>query len=280
MKHLVIEITENGMQSEESCEIVHKYMEKSGCELALDDYGTGYSNATTLLNNSPHYLKLDHSIIMGIDTDSKKQSLVSNYIDFASKHDMKILAEGVETFEELFTVIKLGCDLIQGFYTGRPNSEIVDAIDKQIEEQILDVNIKVSKMSEKKKTYTATNYDNISILGIALDKYNEILVKEPVVRIVGVKTKDDIAMEIRVADNIKTSISIRDVKMRGKNGPVLSIGENSQVILTLEGDNEFFFEGIKVPKTSKLIVRGSGNLTIHVEHNNGIGIGMAQNDNK
>ncbi len=279
MKHLVIEITENGMQSEESCEIVHKYMEKSGCELALDDYGTGYSNATTLLNNSPHYLKLDHSIIMGIDTDSKKQSLVSNYIDFASKHDMKILAEGVETFEELFTVIKLGCDLIQGFYTGRPNSEIVDAIDKQIEEQILDVNIKVSKMSEKKKTYTATNYDNISILGIALDKYNEILVKEPVVRIVGVKTKDDIAMEIRVADNIKTSISIRDVKMRGKNGPVLSIGENSQVILTLEGDNEFFFEGIKVPKTSKLIVRGSGNLTIHVEHNNGIGIGMAQNDN-
>ena len=86
-------------------------------------------------------------------------------------------------------------------------------------------------------------------------------------------------MEIRVADNIKTSISIRDVKMRGKNGPVLSIGENSQVILTLEGDNEFFFEGIKVPKTSKLIVRGSGNLTIHVEHNNGIGIGMAQSDN-
>ena len=82
-------------------------------------------------------------------------------------------------------------------------------------------------------------------------------------------------MEIRIGDNVKTNLSIRDVQMRGRSNPVIWIGENSQVILNIEGDNHFFFEGIRVPKSSKLIIQGSGNLTVHVDHNNGIGIGCA-----
>ncbi len=277
MKHLVIEITENGMQSEESCQVVHKYMKKSGCELALDDYGTGYSNATTLLNNSPHYLKLDHSMIMGIDSDLKKQHLVSNYINFAKNHNMMILAEGVETAEELQMVIQLGCHLIQGFYTARPNAEILDSIPKNIEEEILAINLKLAKLAVESKVYEASNYDNISLISLALDYYSQIHIKESAVRIVGDKNRE-VSMEIRVEDNIKTNISIRDVKMRGRQNPVIWIGENSQVILNLEGDNHFYFEGIRVPKSSKLIVQGSGNLTVHVDHNNGIGIGNSLSD--
>ncbi|MBR3040805.1 MAG: EAL domain-containing protein [Lachnospiraceae bacterium] len=274
MKHLVIEITENGMQSEESCKAVHKYMKKSGCELALDDYGTGYSNVTTLLNNSPHYLKLDHSIIMGIDSDSKKQHLVSNYINFANNHNMMILAEGVETAEELQMVIQLGCHLIQGFYTGRPNADIQDSIAKSIEDEILAINLKLAKLAVESKVYEASNYDNISLIGLALDYYSQIHIKESAVRIVGDKNRE-VSMEIRVGDNVKTNLSIRDVKMRGRSNPVIWIGENSQVILNIEGDNHFYFEGIRVPKSAKLIIQGSGNLTVHVDHNNGIGIGCA-----
>ena len=274
MKHLVIEITENGMQSEDSCQTVHKYMKKSGCELALDDYGTGYSNATTLLNNSPHYLKLDHSMIMGIDSDSKKQHLVSNYIDFANNHNMMILAEGVETAEELQMVIQLGCHLIQGFYTGRPNDDIQDSIAKSIEDEILAINLKLAKLAVESKVYEASNYDNISLINLALEYYSQIHIKESAVRIVGDKARE-VSMEIRVADNTKTNVSIRDVVMRGRQNPVIWLGENSQMILNIEGDNHFFFEGIRVPKTSKLIIQGSGNLTVHVDHNNGIGIGSA-----
>ena len=274
MKHLVIEITENGMQSEESCQTVHKYMKKSGCELALDDYGTGYSNVTTLLNNSPHYLKLDHSIIMGIDSDSKKQHLVSNYVNFANNHNMMILAEGVETAEELQMVIQLGCHLIQGFYTGRPNSEILDSINKSIEDEILAINLKLAKLAVESKVYEASNYDNISLISLALDYYSQIHIKESAVRIVGDKNRE-VSMEIRVDDNTKTNVSIRDVKMRGRSNPVIWVGENSQLILNLEGDNHFYFEGIRVPQSSRLIVQGSGNLTVHVDHNNGIGIGCA-----
>lgn len=274
MKSLVIEITENGMQSEESCAAVHKYMEKSGCELALDDYGTGYSNASTLLNNSPNYLKIDHSMIMGIDTDSKKQHLVSSYVSFANNHNMKILAEGVETPEELQMVIQLGCHLIQGFYTGRPNSQIVEGINEEIEKQIVAINLKLAKLAYENKVYEANNYDLLSLINLALDFYSQIYISHSTTKIVG-ETEREVSMGIRVKDNTDTVLTLCNVNIRGRENPAIEIGENCQVVLCLEGDNVLSYEGIRVPKSSKLIVQGDGNLTIHVDHNNGIGIGCA-----
>ena len=277
MSKLVIEITENGMQSEESCETVHKYMTKSGCELALDDYGTGYSNASTLLNNSPHYLKIDHSMIMGIDTDSKKQHLVANYISFANSHNMKILAEGVETPEELQMVIQLGCHLIQGFYTGRPNTEIIDRIDEKIEDEIVAINLKLAKLAVENKVYETTNFDNVSVVNLALDFYSQILVSQSTTRIVG-DTNREVNMSIKIKDDLEAVVAIRDINMRGRNMPAIELGENCKLILCVEGDNVLSYEGIKVPSSSRLIVQGNGNLTVHVDHNNGIGIGNSEEE--
>ena len=277
MKNMVIEITENGMQSEESCEAVHKYMDKSGCELALDDYGTGYSNASTLLNNSPHYLKIDHSMIMGIDSDSKKQHLVANYISFANNHNMKILAEGVETPEELQMVIQLGCHLIQGFYTGRPNREIIDRINEDIENEIIAINLKLAQQAEENKVYEMGSYENISLVNLALDFYSGILVKGTANKIQGDKNKE-VSLSIKIDDNTESLLSIRDINIRGREKPSIEIGENSKLVLCVEGDNYMSYEGIRVPKSSKLIVQGNGNLTIRVDHNNGVGIGCALPD--
>lgn len=272
LKSLVIEITENGMQSEESCAAVHKYMEKSGCELALDDYGTGYSNASTLLNNSPHYLKIDHSMIMGIDTDSKKQHLVSSYVSFANNHNMKILAEGVETIEELQMVIQLGCHLIQGFYTGRPNSEILENINEDVENEIIAINLKLAKLAYENKVYETTNFDVVSLVNLALDFYSQIYIGHSTTRIVG-ETEREVCMGIRVKDNTDTVLTISNINLRGREAPAIEIGENCQVILCLEGENILSYEGIHVPNSSKLIIQGDGNLTIRVDHSNGIGIG-------
>lgn len=272
MKHLVIEITENGMQSEESCAAVHKYMEKSGCELALDDYGTGYSNASSLLQNSPNYLKIDHSMIMGIDSDSKKQHLVSGYVSFANNHNMMILAEGVETPEELQMVIQLGCHLIQGFYTGRPNTVIAESINEDIENEIVAINLKLAKLAYENKVYMASNHDEISAVNLALDFYSQILVGRSEIRISGDKERE-VYMGIKVQDNVEATITLSDVNMRGREMPVIDIGENATLRLCLEGENTLSYEGIYVPKSSKLVICGDGNLTIHVDHNNGLGIG-------
>lgn len=275
MGALVIEITENGMQSEESCETVHNYMKKSGCELALDDYGTGYSNASTLLNNSPQYLKIDHSMITGIDTDSKKQHLVASYVSFANSHNMQILAEGVENSEELAMVIQLGCHLIQGFYTCKPQNVIIDAIDEQIENEILDLNLQFVKLSDEKKEYDTVNYDNVSVVNLALDFYSQINVKDTTTRIVGDKDRE-VAMNIKVADGLTGVLAIRDVNIRGKDSPSIVLGENCNLVLCIEGDNTLSYEGIMVPESSHLTIQGSGNLSVHVDHIGGVGIGTSE----
>lgn len=119
-KQLVIEITE-----EESLDY-HALQHKKNASafsgvFALDDYGSGYSNEKSLLDLAPGYIKVDLSIIRDIDTDPDKQQIVENIVAYAHKRDMKIVAEGLETPEEINKVLELGVDLLQGFYIAKPH---------------------------------------------------------------------------------------------------------------------------------------------------------------
>ena len=87
---------------------------------ALDDYGSGYNSEVTLLALSPHYIKVDLSIIRDIDTDPNKQQIVSNIVHYAHQRNMEIIAEGLETASEVRKVIELGVDLLQGYFLAVP----------------------------------------------------------------------------------------------------------------------------------------------------------------
>ena len=87
---------------------------------ALDDYGSGYSNEGSLLELSPRFIKLDLTIIRGIDTDPDKQQIVQNIVAYAHPRSMQIIAEGVETAEELKKVLELGVDGLQGYFLAKP----------------------------------------------------------------------------------------------------------------------------------------------------------------
>ena len=90
---------------------------------ALDDYGSGYSNELNLLELSPRYIKIDISIVRGIDTDRDKQQIVSNIVAYAHARSMQLIAEGIETEAQLRTVIGLGVDLLQGYCLAHPAAE-------------------------------------------------------------------------------------------------------------------------------------------------------------
>lgn len=94
----------------------------------------------------------------------KKQLLVSNVIKFASKYGIRVLAEGVETKEELETLLELGIDLLQGFYLARPNAEIVSEIDPEIRDYIVGENIRRSKYNSEQKIYDAGDGETVSLL--------------------------------------------------------------------------------------------------------------------
>lgn len=118
-RRMVVEITEEEEIDYEALERKRNAPGFSGM-FALDDYGSGYSNENTLLQLAPRFVKVDITIIRGIDTSPDKQQILRNMVAYAHPRSMKIVAEGVETAAELRTVIELGADLLQGYFLARP----------------------------------------------------------------------------------------------------------------------------------------------------------------
>lgn len=141
LRMCTIEITEqNDISDEELMKIKGLGGEDSACQLAVDDYGAGYSNIVNLLRYKPQVIKIDRFLITEIHKDDNKQMFVRNIIDFAQANRILTIAEGVETSEELSAVIGYGVDLIQGFYTARPAPEPLQALPDAIREEILSAN--------------------------------------------------------------------------------------------------------------------------------------------
>ena len=88
-------------------------------EIALDDYGTGYNGEATLLDLMPNYVKVDMSIIRGLDRDLNRREFYEGSGRLFPARKIKILAEGVETQAEMEALIECGTDYMQGFYFGK-----------------------------------------------------------------------------------------------------------------------------------------------------------------
>lgn len=88
----------------------------------------------------PRYVKIDRVLINGIYENPQKQHFVKNIIEFAHDNNIITLAEGVENAKELKEAIKYGIDLIQGFYTAKPNRKVLTNIDVNIANEIVQFN--------------------------------------------------------------------------------------------------------------------------------------------
>ena len=272
--NIVVEILENDDDDDDTIAAFDNLRNILNCNIAVDDYGSGYSNDMKVLNNNPNFIKIDMSLITSIDTDSKKQLLVSNLIKFGKKYNIKILAEGVETKEELSKVIELGVDLIQGFYTARPSNTVISEIDSEISEYIIEENVRLSKYNNEKRIYTTTNGEIVNVFNLSLKKYAGVFVSEGTVHFIG--TKNHIVdMIIKVADNSSVKLIFENVNIKGAVETTVQLGENSHAEVELIGDNTFNKEGIHVPPTATLTVTGSGSLFVKNNRNNGCGIGSS-----
>ena len=118
-RKLVVEITEEEELDPTQLERKRAMAGASGI-FALDDYGSGYSNGSSLLTIAPRYVKVDISIIRSIDTNTDKQQFLASLVDYARPRNILVLAEGVETTAELRKVLELGVDLLQGYCLARP----------------------------------------------------------------------------------------------------------------------------------------------------------------
>ncbi len=116
---IVIEITEAEHMDMELIRKKSRVEDFSGM-FALDDYGSGYNSEINLLELKPRFVKVDISIVRSIDKDANKQQIVRNIVEYGHKRGMLIIAEGLETEEELKKTLELGADLLQGYFLARP----------------------------------------------------------------------------------------------------------------------------------------------------------------
>lgn len=122
LSKLVVEITEEEEMDEQALE---RKRNATGAPavFALDDYGSGYSNGSSLLTIAPRYVKVDIAIIRGIDADPDKQQFLKALIEYARPRGVQVLAEGVETMDDLRRVLEMGVDLLQGYCLAHPAAE-------------------------------------------------------------------------------------------------------------------------------------------------------------
>jgi len=121
LRGLIVEITEETLvQSDTQLRAVLAPLRKRGARLAVDDMGAGYSGLRQITTVRPSYLKLDRSLISGIDHDSDRAALVGALVGYSKQVGSLLVAEGIEHSAELRVLGELGVPLAQGFYTGRP----------------------------------------------------------------------------------------------------------------------------------------------------------------
>jgi EAL domain-containing protein (putative c-di-GMP-specific phosphodiesterase class I) len=271
----VVEMTEQSELDDDSLEILKERYRNMGIKMAIDDYGTGYSNVGNLLRYMPNFVKIDRSLLTDIQNSPKKRHFVREIIRFCHDNGILALAEGVETAEEMRTVIMLGADLIQGYFTARPTPEIIDSIPDEIKQLI--------------KRYHQERESGIDQQLYLADCSEHILLERMVqsdIRciVVGANGNGDVIIEgspnldsqvrIETRKGFAGKISLVNAWLGSiKNKPCIDIAEECSVKLTLIGDNKLDNGGIRVPESSKLTIAGEGRLEIELDSADYYGIG-------
>lgn len=142
LDRIVMELTEEEKQNSSYADSKQECIRLWNASLALDDFGMGYNGEAMLLTLTPHYVKIDMSIVRDIDTDKNRQKILQNLLSYTKERKIKVIAEGVETQGEMETLIQTGVDFMQGYYIGIPQ-KTAQKIDPRIVMQIQQLNSKL-----------------------------------------------------------------------------------------------------------------------------------------
>jgi EAL domain-containing protein (putative c-di-GMP-specific phosphodiesterase class I) len=120
-KSICFEINEkDNILMEKDFEKILKNYKNEGFKIALDDFGKGISSFKLLYDNNPDFLKIDDFFIRSIDSDRKKQFILKSIVSLAHQFEIKVIAKGVETLEELKLCQEYNVDCVQGYYIQKP----------------------------------------------------------------------------------------------------------------------------------------------------------------
>jgi diguanylate cyclase (GGDEF)-like protein/PAS domain S-box-containing protein len=127
---LELEVTETLLMEYDATSGIFDYLSQLGLRLAIDDFGTGYSSLSRLTQLRPNTIKIDRSFVQAAPQQNDAAAITTAIIHMAHSLDMEVVAEGVETTEQLEFLRSRAVDLIQGYHFSPPLK--VDALEKWI----------------------------------------------------------------------------------------------------------------------------------------------------
>lgn len=135
---IVIEVTErNTIDNLQEFQDTMNHYQQEGYEIAIDDVGSCYSGLNVIVNTKPRYIKIDMALVRGIDKDPMRQALLKGLVEMANHTSFELIAEGIETEDELELLMKLGIDYGQGYLLERPGRDLMP-IRQSIQKKITD----------------------------------------------------------------------------------------------------------------------------------------------
>ncbi len=122
-ERLDVELTENAvLGNDKAAQACLRYLQRLGVRLSIDDFGTGYSSLSYLRRLPVHRLKIDQSFIRDLDRERSDEVIIRAIIGLGHSLGLRVIAEGVETSEQLRRLVELGCDEAQGDLISPPLS--------------------------------------------------------------------------------------------------------------------------------------------------------------
>ena len=157
---VVIELTEQAPIDDFAllATALHHYR-AMGFSIALDDLGAGYSSLRRWSELRPDFVKIDRHFIESIHRDAVKREFVGSILKMAEASRTQVIAEGIETHEELSTLASMGVDLVQGYLLGRPTA----APPREIQTLLPIMEVRSSELAEESTTVASLRVEQVAV---------------------------------------------------------------------------------------------------------------------
>lgn len=141
VRHLIVYEVSTDFYDEQTVIKKCTHLKSIGCRFAVDKFGKTFIDDKTIFDIEPNYIKIDRSLISDVSLKKNKQSRISKILKYAAENNIDVIAVGVETKDELYTLMRLGVVFAQGYYLSLPKLNFIEEIRPEVRKDIFDCKV-------------------------------------------------------------------------------------------------------------------------------------------